>query len=123
MSVNGTLVEAKMSIFTLESTHFIFNKCSIYTHDDGARAKFFTNSQETDYSVALLGCGSATVYVVINLSRLPFAMNAPGSIPDPVTSWDSSLNYNDVKMAESYSAEKFTSTNINKKRKKKKKKR
>ncbi len=49
VSVNGTLVEAKMCIFTLESTHFIFNECPIYTHD-GARAKFSTNSHETDYS-------------------------------------------------------------------------
>jgi hypothetical protein len=38
VSVNGTLVEAKMCIITLESTHFIFNKCPIYTHD-GASAK------------------------------------------------------------------------------------
>ncbi len=50
MSVNGTLVKAKMCTFTLESTHFIFKKCAIYTHD-GASAKFSTNSQETDYSV------------------------------------------------------------------------
>ncbi len=50
MSVNGTLVEAKMCTFTLESTHFIFRKCPIYTHD-GANAKFSTDSQETDYSV------------------------------------------------------------------------
>jgi hypothetical protein len=53
MGVNGTLVEAKMRTFTLESTHFIFNKCPIYTHDaDGASAKFSTNSHGTDYSVA-----------------------------------------------------------------------
>ncbi len=52
MSVNGTLVEAKMCTFTLESTHFIFNKCPIYTHN-GANAKFSTNSHETEYSV---GC-------------------------------------------------------------------
>jgi hypothetical protein len=39
-----------MCPFTLESTHFIFNKCPIYTHD-GANAKFSTNSHETDYSV------------------------------------------------------------------------
>ncbi len=32
VSVNGTLVEAKMCTFTLESTHFIFNKCLIYVH-------------------------------------------------------------------------------------------
>jgi hypothetical protein len=51
VSVNETLVEAKLSTFTLESTHFIFNKCPIYTHD-GASAKFSTNSQETDYRVA-----------------------------------------------------------------------
>jgi hypothetical protein len=45
-----TLAEAKICTFTLESTHFIFNKCPIYTHD-GASAKFRTNSQETDYRV------------------------------------------------------------------------
>ncbi len=50
MSVKGTLVEVKMCVFTLESTHFIFNKCPIYIHD-GASAKFSLNSQETDYSV------------------------------------------------------------------------
>ncbi len=48
VSVNGTLVEAKMSTFTLESTHFIFNKCPVYAHD-GASAKFSTNSHGTDY--------------------------------------------------------------------------
>ncbi len=41
---------AKMFTFTLESTHFIFNKCPIYTYD-GASGKFSTNSHETDYSV------------------------------------------------------------------------
>ncbi len=46
VSVNGTLVEAKMFTFTLESTQFIFNKCPIYTHD-GASAKFSTNSHGT----------------------------------------------------------------------------
>jgi hypothetical protein len=51
VSVNGTLVEAKMCTFTLESTHFIFSKCPNYTHD-GASAKFSTNSHETDFSVA-----------------------------------------------------------------------
>jgi hypothetical protein len=50
VTVNGALVEAKMSTFTLESTHFIFNKCPIYTLD-GASAKFSTYSHETDYSV------------------------------------------------------------------------
>ncbi len=49
VSVTGTLVEAKMCTFTLESTHFIFNKCPS-THD-GASAKFSTKSHETDYSV------------------------------------------------------------------------
>ncbi len=48
VSVNETL-EAKMCTFTLESTHFIFNKCPIYTHE-GASAKFSANLQETDYS-------------------------------------------------------------------------
>jgi hypothetical protein len=51
VSVNGTLVEAEMCTFTLESTHFVFNKCPIYNHD-GASSKFSTNSQGTDYSVA-----------------------------------------------------------------------
>jgi hypothetical protein len=27
------IVEAKICIFSLESTHFNFNKCPIYTHD------------------------------------------------------------------------------------------
>jgi hypothetical protein len=49
VGVNWTLVEAKMFTFTLESTHFIFNKCPIYIHD-GASAKFSTNSHETDSS-------------------------------------------------------------------------
>ena len=48
VSVNGILVEDKMCTFTLESPHFVFNKCPIYTHD-GACAKFSTNSHETDY--------------------------------------------------------------------------
>jgi hypothetical protein len=52
VSVNGTPVEAKSCAFTLESTHFFFNLCPIYTHD-GASAKFSTNSQETAYSVYL----------------------------------------------------------------------
>ncbi len=56
--VFGTLVEAKMCIhnctFTLEYTHFIFNKCPIYNHD-GASAKFSTNSHEMDYSVMAWG--------------------------------------------------------------------
>ncbi len=50
VSVNGILDEAKMFTFTLESTHFIFNKYPIYNHD-GASAKFSTNSYKTDYSV------------------------------------------------------------------------
>ena len=50
MNVNGTFLEDKLCTFTLESTHFIFNLCPIYTHDS-ASAKFSTNSQETDYSV------------------------------------------------------------------------
>ncbi len=53
VSVNVTLVEAKMCTFTLASTtHFIFNRCPIYTHDC-ASAKFSTISHETDYSARL----------------------------------------------------------------------
>ncbi len=52
VSVNGTLVKAKVCVFTLESTPFIFNKCPIFTHD-GASAKFSTNSHETDYSAGI----------------------------------------------------------------------
>jgi hypothetical protein len=43
-------IEDKLCPFTLESTHFVFNKCPVYTHD-GAFVKFSTNSHETDYSV------------------------------------------------------------------------
>ncbi len=44
MSVNGTLVEDKMRRFKGECAHFSFN--------DGASAKFSTNSHETDNSVS-----------------------------------------------------------------------
>jgi hypothetical protein len=53
VSVNGTLVEDKMSKFKGECGQFSFNKCLIYTHD-GASAKFSTNSHEMDNSVPLL---------------------------------------------------------------------
>ncbi len=39
-----------MRKFKGEREHFSFNKCAIYT-DDGASAKFSTNSHETDNSV------------------------------------------------------------------------
>jgi hypothetical protein len=42
-----------MCTFIIQSTHFFFNKCHIYTHV-GSNAKFSTNSQETDYSVLSL---------------------------------------------------------------------
>ncbi len=50
LGVNEILVGAKICTFTLESMHFIFNKCPIYNHD-GASAKISTYSQETDFSV------------------------------------------------------------------------
>ncbi len=62
VSVNGTLVVAKMCVFTLESTHFIFNKCLIYT-PDGAIAKFITNSHRMDYSVGRRDGGSHFSYL------------------------------------------------------------
>ncbi len=49
VSLNGTLIEDKLRTFT----HFIFNKCPIYTHD-GASVKFSTNSHATDY-IAFVG--------------------------------------------------------------------
>ncbi len=52
MNRNGILVADKMFTFTLESTHFMLNKCPIYTLD-GASAKLSTNSYETDYSVSI----------------------------------------------------------------------
>ncbi len=48
----GHLLQLKMCTFTLESTHFIFNKCPIDIHD-GASAKFSTKSHESVYSVVL----------------------------------------------------------------------
>jgi hypothetical protein len=65
--LNWTLVEAKMFTFTLESTHFIFNKCPIYTHD-GASAKFSTNSHETDYSVCAKGALKIFVFNKLNFT-------------------------------------------------------
>jgi hypothetical protein len=52
LSLIGTLVEAKMFTFTLECTHFIFNKCPIQAHD-GANAKCSPRLDETDYSVGI----------------------------------------------------------------------
>ncbi len=63
VSVNETRVEDKLCTFTLESTHFIFNKCPIYTHD-GASAKFSINSRETDYSVGSQGCHNGKVIFI-----------------------------------------------------------
>ncbi len=56
--VNGTLDAAKICTFTVESTHFIFNKCPILTHDN-ASAKFSTNSHETVQSVVHTGYGTS----------------------------------------------------------------
>ncbi len=45
MSANGTLVEAKLCTFTLESTHFVFNMCPIYTHDDAGAKLALTHTK------------------------------------------------------------------------------
>ncbi len=50
VSINGTVVEDKMRKFKDECENFSFSKCPIYT-DDGASAKFSTNSQEINNSV------------------------------------------------------------------------
>ncbi len=73
MSVNGTLVEAKMWTFTLESTNFIFKKCPIYTHD-GAGAKFSTNPHEMDYSVGLRQKFGVAIFptLIVDFSRKLF---------------------------------------------------
>ncbi len=63
MSVKGTLVEAKLCTFTLESKHFLFNRCPNYTHD-GASAKFSNNSHKTDYSAALCKYGVQEILLV-----------------------------------------------------------
>ncbi len=47
VSVNRTLVKDKMRRFKGKCAHFSFNKGPIYTQD-GASAKFSTNSLETD---------------------------------------------------------------------------
>ncbi len=52
MGVGGTLGEAEMFTFTLESTHFVFGWCPVYPRG-GAGAGFGADSQETDYRVAL----------------------------------------------------------------------
>jgi hypothetical protein len=65
VSVNVTLAEAKMCIFNLESTHFIFNKCPIYTHD-GASDKFRNNSQETDYREGDFRIGADTHMIAVS---------------------------------------------------------
>ncbi len=40
-----TLVTAKICTFTLESTHFIFNKCPIYTHDSASAKLALTHTK------------------------------------------------------------------------------
>jgi hypothetical protein len=65
VSVNGTLFEAKICTFTLESRHFIFNKCPIYIHD-AANAKFSTNSHETDYSVLYFYGNTFVIQVLVS---------------------------------------------------------
>ncbi len=52
VSVNGAFGEDQMRRFKGGCAHFSFNKCPIYTHYDGASAKFSTNSHETDNSVS-----------------------------------------------------------------------
>ncbi len=49
VSVNGTLVEAKMFTFTLESTHFNFNMCPIFTDDDWKNYRTLQNPWEVKY--------------------------------------------------------------------------
>ncbi len=44
------LFKLKYDLRTHECGHFSFNKCSTYTHDGGANAKFSTNWVKTDYS-------------------------------------------------------------------------
>ena len=68
VNVNGTLVEIKVCIVTLESTHFIFNKCPIHTHG-GASAKFGNNSHETDYSAYIGRVETGFVYLPTQLER------------------------------------------------------
>jgi hypothetical protein len=57
MSPNGTLVEAKICTFTLESKHFIFNKSHL--HSRRASAKNSKNSHETGHSV---GTGKLLIF-------------------------------------------------------------
>jgi hypothetical protein len=48
LTVNGTIVEAKMCTFTLESPLFVFNRCPICTHDC-VSVLFSTSCDETDF--------------------------------------------------------------------------
>jgi hypothetical protein len=54
------LLKQKCAPLTLESTHFIFNKCSIYTHE-GTSAKFSANYNETGYSVLIFSFSEENV--------------------------------------------------------------
>ncbi len=81
VNVIRTLVKAKMCTFILESTHFIFNKCPIYTHD-GASAKFSTASYDTYYSV--VDSGIVLSYQTGKQHRLADQYNQP--MPESTTS-------------------------------------
>ncbi len=97
VSVSRTFVEAKMCKFTLESTHIIFNKCPIYTHDI-ASAKFCTNSslkaqissfkyQEHRINIELdlqsLGSMSRDMHSCSHWLRPRKARNLPSPPPSP----------------------------------------
>jgi hypothetical protein len=74
VSGNGAIVEAKMCTLTLESTHFIFNKCPIYSHD-GPSAKFSTNSHDTDYSAPLAAIAHKMGFILRTVEIFKFNVN------------------------------------------------
>ncbi len=66
MSVNGKLVEDKIRRIKCA---FYFNNCPIYTQD-GASAKFSTNSHETDNIVCAIIPDSKMVSPLLNFESL-----------------------------------------------------
>ncbi len=72
VTVNETLVEAKMCTFTLEFMHFIFNKCLIYTHDC-VSALFSTSWDETDYCT-VGDKGTVTLQWIYSRKSRPFTI-------------------------------------------------
>jgi hypothetical protein len=64
----GHLLKIKCVDSTMNVAHFSVNKCPIYTHD-GGKAKYITNSHETDNGVGDIKATTEGLNISIQLSK------------------------------------------------------